>query len=194
MDISQEVAKLRNEGLTDNLISEELQDQGFPEDQIAGALGGGSMPVEMPAGTDDSMFPPPPGMGGGMSSMGGGSSMPVSTAQGNIYERVEEIAEGIIDQKWDELMGEVKKIVQWKNKTEEKFTQLSIDVSKLKEDFKILHQGVLGKLDDYDKRMGDVGNELKAVGKVFKDVIPEFVENVKELSHITGKHKKKKEE
>jgi len=91
-------------------------------------------------------------------------------------------------------MVEVKKIVEWKHKTEEKFTQLSTDVSKLKEDFNVLHQGVLGKLNDYDKQMGSVDTELKAVGKVFKDVIPEFVENVKELSHITGKVKSHKKE
>ena len=59
------------------------------------------------------------------------------------------------------------------------------DLEKLKEDFKTLHQGVLGKLEDYDHRMQDVGTELKAVGKVFKDVIPEFVDNVKELKDIT---------
>ena len=64
------------------------------------------------------------------------------------------------------------------------------DVEKLKEDFKVLHEGVLGKLEDYDTRMRDVGTELKAVGKVFKDVIPEFVENVKELKGIKDSWKK----
>jgi hypothetical protein len=38
--------------------------------------------------------------------------------------------------------------------------------------------------------MSDVGTELNAVGKVFKDVIPEFVENVKELKSITNKSHK----
>ena len=107
------------------------------------------------------------------------------------YERIEEIAETMIDEKWDELISEVKKIVEWKTKFEEKQAVLSSDVAKLKDDFKTLHQGVLGKLEDYDTRMRDVGTELKAVGKVFKDVIPEFVENVKELSSLTNRVKKK---
>ena len=38
--------------------------------------------------------------------------------------------------------------------------------------------------------MGEVGAELKAVGGVFKDVVPQFVENVKELSSITKGMKK----
>ena len=37
-----------------------------------------------------------------------------------------------------------------------------------------------------------VGTDLKAVGKVFKDVIPTFVENVKELSSIKEDLKKKR--
>lgn len=118
---------------------------------------------------------------------------PAATPPENValYERIAEIAENIIDEKWDQLITEVKKIIEWKEKVEEKQRQLMNDVQKLKDDFKVLHQGVLGKLDDYDARMRDVGTELGAVGKVFKDVIPEFVENVKELSSLTGKMKKK---
>ena len=95
----------------------------------------------------------------------------------------------MIDEKWDELIAEVKKIIEWKESVEEKQNKINHDLEKMKEDFKVLHQGVLGKLEDYDNRMSDVGTELKAVGKVFKDVIPEFVENVKELSSVSRKFK-----
>ena len=40
------------------------------------------------------------------------------------------------------------------------------------------------------KSRTDVGVELKAVGKVFKDVIPVFTENVKELRDVTKGLKK----
>ena len=116
----------------------------------------------------------------------------MGNADGNIYERLEEMAESMIDEKWDELIAEVRKIVEWKEKVEDKQRQLANDIQKLKEDFQILHQGVLGKLEVYDGRMRDVGTELKAVGKVFRDVIPEFVENVKELSSIKDQFKKNK--
>jgi hypothetical protein len=114
-----------------------------------------------------------------------------NTDDNNLYERIEETVEGMIDEKWDELIGEVKKIVEWKEKMEDNLHKLSSDVDKLKEDFKLLHQGVLGKVDEYDNRMRDVDTELKAVSKVFKDVVPEFVENVKELKSITAKQKLK---
>ena len=89
-----------------------------------------------------------------------------------------------------EVVREVKKIIDWKEKVEEKQEKMSADLAKLKEDFSVLHQGVLGKLETYDDRMREVGTELKAVGKVFKDVVPEFVENVKEMGHLVGKRKK----
>ena len=68
---------------------------------------------------------------------------------------------------------------------EEDLNKIKGDISRLDEDFKELHQGVLGKLEDYDTKMTEVGTELQAVGKVFKEVVPEFVENVKELKSIT---------
>jgi hypothetical protein len=122
-----------------------------------------------------------------MASPMSGQSMNEDT---NIYERIEAITESMIDEKWDELISEVKKIVEWKEKIEERQLKIIGDLEKIKEDFKTLHHGVLGKLGDYDNRMRDVDTELKAVGKVFKDVIPVFVENVKELSGITDKIKK----
>ncbi len=190
MDPVQQILQLRQQGLTDELIEEELKKNGMNPQQVSAAMEnantpampGGGMP-EMPA--EPAMSAPKP-----MPSGPPGAMPKPSGGDGNIYERIEAITEGMIDEKWDDLIGEVKKIVEWKELIEDKQTKMNNDLEKLKEDFKILHQGVLGKLEDYDSRMSDVGTELKAVGKVFKDVIPEFVENVKELKSITKGVKK----
>jgi len=180
-DPSNEVAQLRSQGLTDNLIMEELTKKGYSPEQVNQAI------TQLDASS------------GGMEQSNGGftpGAMPTThqatqaQQQDPLYGRMEEIVESLIDEKWDELISEVKKIVEWKEKIEEKQSKMSNDLEKIKEDFKILHQGVLGKLDEYDNRMRDVGTELKAVGKVFKDVVPQFVENVKELSSITNNMKK----
>ena len=182
-NIQAEVRNLRNQGLTDSLINDELLKQGYPEENISSAM---SSLEDLPVPTPD----------GGMSMPEMDFPMPSSrsamgnSSDGNMYERIEEMAESLIDEKWDELIAEVKKIVEWKEKIEEKQAAMLNDLRKLKEDFAILHQGVLVKLSDYDAQMKEVGSELHAVGKVFKDVIPEFVENVKELKHITEKRKK----
>lgn len=175
-----EVMQLRQQGLTDSIIMDELSRKGYSHEQINQALSKAdssspSMGMEMP------------GMQRGMSSM-----QQQDNETGNIYERIEEITESMIDEKWDDLISEVKKIVDWKQKVEEKQNKMMTDLDKLKEDFKVLHQGVLGKLEDYDGRMQDVGTELKAVGKVFKDVVPQFVQNVKDLNRITSGMREKK--
>ena len=197
-----EVQQLRSLGLTDALIVDELAKKGFNSTQVSVALaqvmsqsssrtqGSGSqyngsvVDRRMGSGSqtfsDDNFMPAPPNSGRGVQ---GGSGM--AGGQDAMYSRFEEIAENIIDEKWDELLSEVKKIVEWKGQVEERLSKAESDLSHMKEDFKTLHQGVLGKLDEYDSRMREVGTDLKAVGKVFKDVVPQFVENVKELSAIS---------
>lgn len=182
-----DVLQLRQQGLTDDIIIEELSQRGYPQQQISEAIA--QADSSSPAGYGQSI----PGADQ-MSMMP--QEMPSQQPSyqedmSNIYERMQEIAEAMIDEKWDDLIGEVKKIIEWKNKNEEKQSKLQHDVDKLKEDFKMLHEAVLGKLEDYDTRMRDVGTELKAVGKVFKDVIPTFVDNVKELSSVKEELKKR---
>lgn len=181
-NLAPRVAELRGQGLTDNIIMQELTTEGHNPEQIHMALSGDNDAPPRPESAlpESPSFTPP--------------AHASQSAESNIYDRIEEIAESMIDEKWDELIGEVKKIIEWKEKFAEKNTKLTNDLEKLKEDFKTLHQGVLGKLEDYDQQMRDVGVELKSVGKVFKDVVPEFVENVKELSHITGNIKGNKKE
>jgi len=205
-DLVSQASQLRQQGLTDNLIITELTQQGYNARDVQMALSqsGGSQPAselnyeetgpafaQQPYPSPQPQYPssqqyPTSGSYPAPSSTSNASASPDS----NIYDRIEEITESLIDQKWDELIAEVKKIVEWKGRIETNQQKLQNDVDRLKEDFKLLHQGVLGKLDDYDARMRDVGTELAAVGKVFKDVIPEFVDNVKELSSLTGRMKK----
>ena len=187
-----EVNQLRNQGLSDNIIMSELTQKGHRPEDVHMAL---SQLDSMAQGENEDMGMDMPNFevpSMGASSIGSpsrGANMQ-NQGQGNIYERIEEITEGIISEKWDDLIAEVKKIIEWKENVEAAQRKVENDVAKLKEDFKTLHGGVLGKLETYDKRMGEVGTELHAVGKVFKDVIPQFVENVKELNHITGRIKK----
>jgi hypothetical protein len=194
----QEVLQMREQGLTDNLISEELKKRRFSPQQISMAIAqaDASSGMEISDNGGNSMDANSYGQnyGGYQQQPMAPQQMPAqedNTDDNNLYERIEETVEGMIDEKWDELIGEVKKIVEWKEKMEDNLHKLSSDVDKLKEDFKLLHQGVLGKVDEYDNRMRDVDTELKAVSKVFKDVVPEFVENVKELKSITAKQKLK---
>jgi FtsZ-binding cell division protein ZapB len=188
-----EVKELRKKGLTDNQIIEELESRGYSLPQINDALAQAAIEWPEAGGAAEEY----PGYAGHPSFEGAaeapeGYPSPEGALPEELHGRIEEIAESIIDEKWDDLLNEVRKIVEWKEKLEEEVERIKSDVDHLQERFKELHQGVLGKLETYDEKMTEVGTELKAVGKVFREVIPEFVENVKELKSVTKKVKGRK--
>jgi hypothetical protein len=100
-------------------------------------------------------------------------------------DQVEEIAESIIEEKWEELTRGVGKIVEWKDRTETKINEIDAKITQLQLSFDELHKGVLGKLTDYDRNMGGVGTDIKAMQKVFQQMLPTFTENINELSRLT---------
>jgi prefoldin subunit 5 len=102
---------------------------------------------------------------------------------------VEEYVETIIDEKWQELERDIQKIIDWKNRSEQRITDLSSQMAELKERFEKLQTTMLGKVGDYDRTMQDVGADLKAMERVFAKVLPSFTDNVKQLSEITEKLK-----
>jgi len=106
-----------------------------------------------------------------------------------IDSKTEELIETIIDEKWEDLLKDVAKIVEWKNRAESRITAVEMKVENLKDSFDQLHQAVIGKVSEYDKHILDVGTEIKAMEKVFSKVLPSFTENVHELERITDKLK-----
>lgn len=104
----------------------------------------------------------------------------------------EELIEAIIDEKWNELVKDVNKILEWKNQTEARITKIEQGINDLRGEFDKLHQGILGKIGEYDKHIMDVGVEIQAMEKVFAKVLPVFTQNVSELTRITDDLKAKK--
>lgn len=105
--------------------------------------------------------------------------------------RIEEIAESIIEDKWNELIDHVNKIVEWKSSMESKLNTMDGQIKTMRGDFDSLQKAILGKISDSDSVMREVGTDIKALEQVFKKILPGFVENVNELSRITQVMKKK---
>ena len=101
-----------------------------------------------------------------------------------------EIAESIIEEKWNEFVDSINRIIEWKDSIETRVTKVEQQLADLRGSFDKLHEGVLGKLGDYDKGISTVTVEIKALEKVFQKILPGFVENVHELSKITERMKK----
>ncbi|MGM5482825.1 MAG: hypothetical protein ACQESF_05160 [Nanobdellota archaeon] len=109
-------------------------------------------------------------------------------------ERIEEIAEAIIDEKWNEIVKSINKIIDWKERTESQINKLEQRFEDLKGEFDNLNKGVLGKIGEYDKNLGNLGVEIKAMERVFQKIIPTMTENVHALQKLTEKLTEKTEE
>jgi prefoldin subunit 5 len=202
------VIEMRKQGMSNNQISQTLQREGYNSTQIYDALNqadtkGGVEPI------------PQETLGGPQPENSTGSGQPLNLGMSqepqsnqfyqddNSYNQpqqqdyyspsnigTEELVESIIDEKWEDLMKDINKVIEWKNRTETRVTQMEQKMEDLKDSFDKLHKAVIGKIGDYDKHILDVGTEVKALEKVFQKVLPQFADNVKELSIISERFKK----
>ncbi len=106
-------------------------------------------------------------------------------------QRIEELAEAIIDEKWNEIVRSINKIIDWKERLETRVSKIEQQLEDLNKSMDVLHKGVLGKITDYDQNLTNVGAEIKAMEKVFQKVLPSLTESVSELGRITEGMKKK---
>ncbi|MBI3036769.1 hypothetical protein HYY73_03400 [Candidatus Woesearchaeota archaeon] len=117
-----------------------------------------------------------------------GESFPSQPASYGSYDasaKIEEISEAIIEEKWQDLMKDFNKIVEWKSSMEQRMAAIEQRLSDLKAGFDNLQRSVVDKVSDYDKSVKDVNTEMKALEQVFQKIIPTMTENVNELSRIT---------
>lgn len=178
--------------MTNNQIIAALQRQGYNTNQILDAMNQADirMQTRRPFDVEGGKMPEQNIPGQGMQFPAGGEFAPLEGSAGT--ERIEEIAEAIIEEKWTDLMENINRIIEWKEKTETRITQLESVMRSMKDDFDKIHTSVLERVTDYDKHITDVGTEVKALEKVFQKVLPGFIENVAELSRITEDIKKNK--
>lgn len=204
------VKTMRAQGMDNNQIIQALQGSGYSSTDIFDALNqadmasGGPPKKSMPDSAsssnqefeyhDDSNFSsrdmPPPA-----SSHSSGMMAPPDSGNDSSYGgdvSTEELVEAIIDEKWNELLKDVNKIVEWKNSMNNKISLIEQKFNDIKAEFDKLEMAVLRKVDDYDKNITNVGAEVKAMEKVFSKVLPVFTENVSELSKISKSLKKGK--
>jgi hypothetical protein len=111
-----------------------------------------------------------------------------------LNEKIEEVTEAIIEEKWKDFAETIEKIIEWKNAMQEKFEGFEHDLGFLKDEFDRLHTALIKKVEQYDRSMNNVGAQLKAMEMVFKDVLPKFTENVNILSEFADTVKKPKKE
>jgi len=212
-----DIMQMKQQGLSNNQIVNSLQRAGYTNTQIFDAMNQADtkMAVEgvNPSVLDSAQTEQTPVQSSGMftqpppevetptnapiqepTNLGMPQSSPTMGASTPSYAddsvQVEELVEAIIEEKWSDLVKDVNKIVEWKNKMESKISEIEVTVNSLKESFSDLNRAILGKVNDYDKHILEIGSDIKAMEQVFSKVLPGFTENVNELSRIADKMKK----
>ena len=186
-----QVMALKQQGMDNNQIIQEMERQGYNSSQIFDVLNqinisGGNAGPEQPPGFNASQqnfpeqqappqqFEQPP--------------QPPQQPQAD-KEQIEEMAEAIIDEKWKEFEGDIKIIIDWKEKTEARVNQIEQRVKDLASGLDSLHKSLVGKISQYDRNIMDVGVEIKAMEKVFQKILPSLTENVNKLDRMTKSSK-----
>ena len=173
------VKEMKSQGYSNNQVVEYLQKQGMKSDEIFDAMN--KVETGPPASPQQGFMqgPAPP--------MGPPVMPPMS--EGISKEQVEEISESVVDERIEDFKKEFKKILDWKESADSRLVALEQKLDGLSKSFDALHAGVLGKIEEYDKGITEVGTEIKALEKVFSKILPTLTENVSELSRITQKMK-----
>jgi hypothetical protein len=175
----QRIQEMKQQGQSNNQIIQTLQRQGYTSTQIFDAL---SQAAVQPAATLNTVQPARQRM-----------EMPNQMSRPPSFEAssdTEEMIETIIDEKWNDLMADINKVIAWKEATDARINKMEQQMTDLKDSFDKLQQAVVGKVGEYDQHILEVGAEVKAMEKVFSKVLPVFTDNVAELARITDNVKK----
>ena len=109
----------------------------------------------------------------------------------DITERIHEIAESIVNEKWEEFMSRVGDLAAWQERVNMNISAIKQEIVRMQDRYENLQKAVLGRVGEYDKGIVEIHTEMKALEKVFERIIDPLVTNVKELERITTKLKGK---
>jgi hypothetical protein len=185
----EEINMLKQQGLDNNQIINTLKKKGHTHTEIFDAMNQtqlGGTNTMMPNNNNQMNTPPqmpmPP-------QQNQSNQQTQNIDPGMMSSTNEELIETMIEEKWNELIKDINKIINWKNRTEEKIIKIEQQFKDMKNQFDELHKAIIGKIGEYDKNILNVGAEVKAMEKVFSNVLPVFVNNVKELNDISKRFK-----
>lgn len=105
-------------------------------------------------------------------------------------EMIHQIAEKVVYEKWDELMGNIGDIIVWKNSIERDLKSVKQELLRVSARLDNVQNSVLGKVREYGEGLSTVGSEIQALEGVLSKILGPLTENIKELNKITNKLKK----
>lgn len=114
------------------------------------------------------------------------ASMPHATLD---EDRIHEITEAIVNERWEELMSHLGNIPVWKERVNNEIIAIKQEILRVSGRFDNLQTAILGQVKEYDKSVKDIHSEMKALEKVLEKIMEPLVYNIKELNSIVEEMK-----
>jgi chromosome segregation ATPase len=186
----QAVGKLKSMGYSNYQIIDAMQAQGYQSNEIYDAINQYEVKNSMGQGAAS-----PNGDYGGETADNSNGEYQGAVPPSQIDERIQEISEEIIAERWQEILNNIKKVVEWKNRTDERIKKIEADIENLKSQTENIQESILKKIKDYDTHITQFTSNFRAMESVFKEVLPQFTQSVQDLAEYIdelggGKRKK----
>ena len=189
----EQVLMMKQQGYTNNQIVQTLQSQGYNTSQIFDAINQAGL------STFEAVPQPPEQLETGMQDYGQGYEQPYQQQSFQGFqapkeiqppvsideERIQEVVEAVIDEKWEEFAKDIRKVIEWKEKSEDRIAKIEQQILDLRLSMDSLTKSIMSKISGYDQNIVDVGTEIKAMEKVFQKVLPTLTESVNKLDRMT---------
>lgn len=108
------------------------------------------------------------------------------------YDAIEEIAESIIKEKWDDLVKNVGDIKLWKERVDIDLEGVKQELVRTQEKFEELQKALVGKIREYSEGVNSIGTEMKALERVLEKILAPLTKSVKDLQVVSEKLSKRK--
>lgn len=102
-------------------------------------------------------------------------------------EAIEEIAESIIGEKWEEAKAKISRMTEWKDYTDNRLASAESKMKRIESSLDNLQAALLGKVQKYEQNIKDLGTEMKSLQGAFSKVLSPLASNVQELQRLTGR-------
>ena len=215
-----EVTRMLNNGMQNEEIIAILQEQGYSNETIQSALTlantkasvenqgrtqnqetrtrmieppAPGMQPSMLSGGEQGIIPPPPGQptfGMASQTLVQPPSAMMTSSTRDVEEKVEEIAEAIIEEKWSRVREEVGDLRAWKEKVTTDLMGTKQEILRVQSRLEAVQNAVLGRVKEYDKSIEDVGADIKAIEMLLRNILDPLSTSVKELKAMTDKLKR----
>jgi hypothetical protein len=214
---TEKVLDMQRQGLQNNEIISNLKDQGYKHEQIANAMDQARIKGEIsnidlpekepikeasdiPIGlmnapapstektTAEEISNPPEQKFTTPEQVTGFAPEPLERAN---YDAIEEIAESIIKEKWDELIKGIGDIKLWKERIDIDLEGVKQEIVRTQEKFENLQKALMGKVKEYSEGVTNISTEMRALERVLERILSPLTKSVKDLQEVSEKISKK---